>query len=203
MYRIPIMQLSSMTASTLMEHADRMSVFRQARAEADRLGKPLMNYGCGKIQPYISLSDINVDVVPRDAPNFVLVKHAGPQSESINLPFNDNEVITYCSHVLEHVKDPNALMDELERISEKVYIVVPRVSNISAWLHPRHKRMYAFGTVIQNPQLYGWFFSIATSSMLGAASQKDRWRGALIGATSGAISAGLTSLFLSLATTKA
>ena len=46
--------------------------------------------------------------------------------ESKNLPFKDNEFdFVIASHVLEHVKEANFFINELERVSKKGYIELP------------------------------------------------------------------------------
>ena len=48
--------------------------------------------------------------------------------ESKNLPFKDNEFdFVIASHVLEHVKEANFFINELQRISNKGYIEVPTI----------------------------------------------------------------------------
>ena len=51
-----------------------MAIWKEARAEADRLGLPLINYGAKDLYTFIDEADINVDIDPHDIPNFVLTE---------------------------------------------------------------------------------------------------------------------------------
>ncbi|GAH14737.1 unnamed protein product, partial [marine sediment metagenome] len=56
---------------------DRQILFNMAKEEAKRLGLPLVNYGCKNAEPFVSQSDLNLDIVPRDVPNFELIEPDG------------------------------------------------------------------------------------------------------------------------------
>ena len=150
-------EAANIVMALLMERGERLAVFRQARQYADQVGKPLLNYGCKYTEPFVSLSDINADIVPRKVKNFMLVP-----PDSARLPFRDKEVVTFCSHVLEHVENPEGLLRELNRISDKLFIVLPKWWNLSAWLHPDHKRMYVGKYAVEKPQ------TLAGPLLLGA-----------------------------------
>jgi len=63
---------------------------------------------------------VNADIVPRNVPNFVLIK------DIYSLPFRDKEFKdVFCSHTMEHVDDPDRFLKELKRISENVIILIP------------------------------------------------------------------------------
>jgi len=137
---------ADVAAATAVEHAERWVAFRRAREAADRLGLPLLNFGCGTLRPYVDLADVNADVTPRRVPNFVLVGRDG------RLPLRDKSVVTFCSHVLEHVERPEETLRELRRVSAALYVVLPKWWNLSAWLHPGHRRVYAGGLEVESPQ---------------------------------------------------
>jgi len=124
-----------MVVSYLFHHIKdsriREEMFKKARAFADERKKPLLNIGPGD---YYSQywGDINVDIRKRNVPNLVI---ADVQKK---LPFPDKFFgAVYCSHVLEHLENPEAAIAEMCRVSEKTFIVIPH----SLWsaLHPDHK----------------------------------------------------------------
>ena len=86
-----------------------------------------MNICCGKTDG----GGLNVDIYKhKDVPNFKLVK------DIYKLPFRDNEFKTVlCSHTIEHVDNPEAFFDELQRVAEEVTIVIPPLYDISAVLN--------------------------------------------------------------------
>ncbi len=120
-------------------------LFRSARKRAQLARKPLLNVGCKAV--YTGLSDVNLDIVPRDVPNFTLgdVQDMGM--------FEDKQfAAAFASHVLEHVPDPEAALRELNRVADRVYIVTPLPIFPWTWLHPEH-RWIIWGTRVwcKNP----------------------------------------------------
>jgi len=110
----------------------RRPIFNRARKAARITGKPILNAGCGSA--YTELSDVNLDIVPRKAPNFV---RGDIQDLSM---FQDKQFgAAYASHVLEHVEDPDIALRELHRVAENVFIITPFPLWPSAWLCPGHK----------------------------------------------------------------
>jgi SAM-dependent methyltransferase len=101
-----------------------------AGREASKLsGKPLLNLSCG----HTSYGDINADIIEREVPNFQLIEPNAP------LPFADKQfAAVYSAHTLEHVENPNALMDELERVADLVLVVLPPIWYFYTW-NPAHK----------------------------------------------------------------
>lgn len=79
------------------------------------------------------------------------------------MPFKKNTFDKiYASHIIEHLPDTVALMDELYRIlkSNGILIIrVPHFSSRSAWFNPTHCRAFAIYTFDyfdkNNPQPYG------------------------------------------------
>jgi SAM-dependent methyltransferase len=92
-------------------------------------GKPLLNLSCG----HTAYGDVNADIIEREVPNFQLIQPDQP------LPFTDKQfAAAYCAHTLEHVLKPNELMDELERVSDKVLVVLPPLWYFYTW-NPAHR----------------------------------------------------------------
>ena len=102
-----------------------------------------LNIGCGAT----TKGDVNIDLYPEDrtqcmhrwnpkqTPNFVL-------ADAQNLPFKDKCFLNiYCSHVLEHIPNPFAALNEMKRVStQRTLIFVPskfffdaNVSHIYSW----------------------------------------------------------------------
>lgn len=107
-------------------------VFRQAKQAARRSGKPLLNAGCKR--RYTHLSDVNLDIAPRNVPHFV---RGDVQSMTM---FADKQFgAAYAAHLLEHVGDPDAALRELHRVAENVFIITPLLIYPWSWLHREHK----------------------------------------------------------------
>lgn len=122
----------------IVEVVEKELVFSEARATANRLGKPLLNAGCGIFfWRAINGSDVNMDVTPRDVPRFVL-----GSIEDMSM-FRDKEFgAVFCSHVLEHVKDLERARSELERVADYQFIITPSPFFLSGWLSPWHRRIF-------------------------------------------------------------
>lgn len=86
-----------------------------------------LNICCGKTDG----GGVNVDIVKHaDIPNLVVV------DDIYNLPFTTGQFEhTLCSHTIEHVEDPKAFFEELQRISKEVTLVVPPLWDLSAVLN--------------------------------------------------------------------
>ena len=139
---LPFLVLAgSATLGRIVENVTRVAIWKEARAEADRLGLPLINYGAKDLYPFIDEADINVDIEPHDIPNFVL---------TIPDSVPDIEGVYYVSHVLEHVNDPDSFIEKLTA-KGPVYIIVPEVWDVIGWIHPDHKRMFTSMGVVNNP----------------------------------------------------
>jgi SAM-dependent methyltransferase len=102
----------------------RFSQLVAARNFADSLNKSMLNISCGKTD----FGDINADVIDRSVRNFLLYDPDRP------LPFVDKYFgSVYSSHTLERVKDPVFFLNELERVADKVFLVLPDLWMISAF----------------------------------------------------------------------
>ena len=114
----------------LYHKADRLRAVKEARIHSRFTSRPVLNYGCGET----NYGDVNADIVPRNLPNFVLIK---PSPAST--PFRDAFfAAAICSNVLEHVADPYSLLRELKRISDKVCLSNPNPLFVWSWLYPEH-----------------------------------------------------------------
>lgn len=133
-----------------LDSIEKRETFRAARETADRLGKPLLNAGCGDetentfIEPILQ-SDANLDVVPRDVPNFVL-----GSVEDMHM-FGDKQFgVAFCSHTLEHVDDPEKALAELQRVADYAYVCAPSPENIFySHFYPEHKWRFVDGEPIR------------------------------------------------------
>lgn len=123
---------------------EKNATFEEAYAAARDSGKPLLNAGCGG-EPWHWLagsiaqrSDVNVDIVPRHAPNFI-------QADLTDLSMFDDKQFgaAFCSHVIEHVDDPEAVMAELHRVADQVFICTPRWWDALTYFNPNHKWVVA------------------------------------------------------------
>lgn len=75
-----------------------------------------LNISCGATDG----GGINADIIPRNVPNFALIK------DIYNLPFKRKQFKnSICSHTIEHVKYPNKFYKELKRVSKNVTLLVP------------------------------------------------------------------------------
>lgn len=83
-----------------------------------------LNICCGKTDG----GGVNVDIVQHaEVPNLIVV------DDVYDLPFSTNQFEhTLCSHTIEHVEDPAAFFDELQRVSSEVTLVVPPLWDLSA-----------------------------------------------------------------------
>lgn len=121
-----------------IEHTERSRVFHQARLYADSVGKPLLVVGVPKSAfLYHPCGDVNIDIDPN------ICTPCEYQIADIKaIPYPDRYFgAAYASHVLEHlatVDDAKQALHELHRVADKVFIVSPHKSSLTAWLHPRH-----------------------------------------------------------------
>jgi len=132
-------------------------IFNQAYNEAEKVivtdtayryarsrGKPVLDFGCG-LKPR---GDYNVDIVPREAPNFIKVE----SFDKPRLPFTDKFFgAALCYHVLEHTDDPLHTLEELNRVAEKVFTITPNPLFWTTWLHGGHKWVFIGNVFYRNP----------------------------------------------------
>ena len=120
---------------------ERKRLYEKALAAARASGKPMLivgapdgDYGCG--DP--SKGDVVLDLRPAPGcPNAVV-----GSVEAIPYPtgyFGS----TFCSHVLEHVCDPQRAEDELHRVADAVFVAWPRPWQVLAYAVPGHTWLMA------------------------------------------------------------
>ncbi|MFN2341081.1 MAG: methyltransferase domain-containing protein [Halanaerobium sp.] len=94
-----------------------------------------LNIGCGKTDG----GGVNADIVKHaDLPRFKKI------DDIYNLPFKNDEFDNVlCSHVMEHVDKPELFFEELNRVGNKVYIVIPPLWDLGAVFNIfEHKRIF-------------------------------------------------------------
>ena len=86
-----------------------------------------LNICCGRTDG----GGVNVDIVNHaDVPNLIVV------DDIYELPFTTGQFEhALCSHTIEHVEDPKAFYEELQRVSKEVTLVVPPLWDLSAVLN--------------------------------------------------------------------
>lgn len=95
--------------------------------------------------------------IPKD--NFKRVKW---DLNKFPYPFKDNSFdIVYMSHVLEHLKDPVKVLEEMHRIArKKVWVLVPHYSSHACHNHITHLNYFGAGSMLTfveglNPDAHG------------------------------------------------
>jgi len=101
-----------------------------------------LNLGCGQT---LKKGYVNLDIFDKYGADVVFDLN----KRKWNI-FKDSEFDeVYCSHVLEHLDDPNNAMREIHRILKKggmVFIRVPHFTSIYAFMDPTHKSFYSYFT---------------------------------------------------------
>jgi SAM-dependent methyltransferase len=140
MHFIAKLVIAAVALPRVYQAAEKSATFEAALAAARSSGKPLLNAGCGG-EPWhwmstdiAERSDVNIDIVPRNVPNFV-------QADLSDLSMFEDKTFgaAFCSHVIEHVDDPEAVAAELDRVADQVFILTPRWWDILTYLNPNHK----------------------------------------------------------------
>lgn len=111
---------------------------------AKRRGKPVLNVGAGTPDSSIRVSilgpvtwgDVNCDIAGAGYCTPQNVCHC----DIHDIPYPDKHFgSVIATHVLEHVDDPQRALRELQRVSDEVFVVVPRWWGLHTWLQPEHK----------------------------------------------------------------
>ena len=93
-----------------------------AKHYAAARSKKLLHINCGDAP----LGDVNADTTPRDVPNFILIEPGQP------LPFSDKEFgAIFSEKTIESSPSPLELMQEFDRIADRVFVVIPMVWDVS------------------------------------------------------------------------
>jgi hypothetical protein len=111
--------------------------FACAKAEAPKLGKPLVVVGApdGGVTAGYGCGDVTVDLGESTCPNFIRADITKP------LPFADDSVVVFVACVLEYVSDFQAAMTELRRIAGRhLYIVRVEPWTLAGWFYPGARR---------------------------------------------------------------
>jgi ubiquinone/menaquinone biosynthesis C-methylase UbiE len=120
-------------------------VAQQARAAADARGKPMLNIGAGTPNSSLSsmlfgpmlVGDVNMDVASNEA---VCTIENVCYGDIETIPFDDKQFGScFASHVLEHTDNPDLALQEMNRVADEVFVVVPPWYCPHTWLHPGHK----------------------------------------------------------------
>ena len=121
----------------LFKIGERRHAFKKARQYATTVNKPVLNYGCEDT----AFGDINVDISAHIVPNFVQIEPSPAPT-----PFKDKQfAAVVCCHVIEHVPDPDSLMQELDRIADQVYMLAPNPIFLWTWIWPEHEWVFIRG----------------------------------------------------------
>ena len=138
--RLIILGLASLAASfwvhieNLYKIAQRRHALKRARVYSASVGRPVLNYGCEETD----YGDVNADIVERSVGNFVMI-----EPSPAHLPFPPKLFgAVVCSHVIEHVPDPEVLRRDLERVADRVFMVMPNPLFLWTWLWPDHKWIF-------------------------------------------------------------
>lgn len=135
-------------------------MFEAARAEARRLGRPLVVVGApdGGVTAGYGCGDVTVDLAPSTCPRSIVADVTKP------LPFADDSVVVFVACVLEYVDDLRGAVAELTRISGgRMFVVRVEPWTLTAYLYPGARRtisrsslpaLASLGRV--TPRLAGW-----------------------------------------------
>ncbi len=124
---------------------------KKAQAEARKLGKPMLNIGCGTARSSVRVAwfgqqlwgDINIDLagiekLPANLKQSSkdVVYHA----DAMRLPFPDKYFgVAFSSHLLEHTKEPRKVLAEMHRVADTVIAVTPKWWCLHSYLWPDHR----------------------------------------------------------------
>jgi ubiquinone/menaquinone biosynthesis C-methylase UbiE len=141
--------ISSFAASTYVVDVvvRRKRAAKEARAYADSVNKPMLNVGCGASRSALfgktNYGDVNCDISLEES---CLKRPNGCRCNIMHLDFPDKYFgSVLASHVLEHVSDPIQARNELHRVADKVWIIVPSWWAPHTWLYWQHQWYFPKG----------------------------------------------------------
>jgi SAM-dependent methyltransferase len=131
------------------------AVRRLIRAQPS--GRSALDVGCGtgRLLAFLeaTMSDVATTGVDIGAPPEFHAKGHFARASAFDLPFPDNSFdLVFCSHVIEHLVDPQAVLSELTRVCRPggyVYVETPSARSILTflggrfWDDPTHVRPYS------------------------------------------------------------
>lgn len=121
----------------VIEHNERHKIFDQARDYSNSLGRPMLVVGAPRHSFSHPYGDVTIDNDPRK------IGEGNTELADVReIPYPSQYFgSSYVSHVLEHlptVEDACFALDELKRVSNKVFVVSPHKSSFIAWIYPGH-----------------------------------------------------------------
>lgn len=129
----------------------RSSTFDEAKAQAKRLGRPLVVVGApdGGVTSGYGCGDVTIDIVKSDCPNSI-------QADiTKGIPLADDSAVVFVSCVLEYVGDYDAAMRELCRVSGgNLYVVRVEPWTLTAYFYPGAKRRVDMKRVSASCQIH-------------------------------------------------
>jgi SAM-dependent methyltransferase len=93
----------------------------------------------------------NVDIVPDGLPHYQWWN-----LEDVPYPWSDHQFdAVFASHVLEHLSNWQAALEEMRRVADWVVLVLPNPASLSGHLHPDHKQHFTFADLSYLQKLSG------------------------------------------------
>jgi len=147
--------LTNYVIGEVVHYKEKLDMVERMHKELGGENAKVLNVGCKYFLVDSAWQVTNIDVAPRDVPNFV---KADVRDLSM---FEDKSFdAVFCSHVLEHLplEDVEKAMNEMRRVvkdEKHIYILLPKPIFIQTWLHPEHHWVKA-GSRVKNDPSAGW-----------------------------------------------
>ena len=134
-----------------IERTERWKVYAEAKQYAENTGKPFLVAGMARF-PFAheplgdGCGDVCIDINPRVVKvakgDWLGIGAVGETADIKHIPYPDKYFgSAFCSHTLEHledIEDCEVAVNELNRVSDRIFIVSPHKWSIIAWLAPSH-----------------------------------------------------------------